>query len=240
MRKIQNIIGKRFGKLTVVEYKGKNFKQRNVWNCKCDCGKEKLIYDIYNTKSCGCGRGNRLDLINKRFGKLTVLSFDHINKNNKNKTSYWNCKCDCGKKCIKRGASLIYGHTNSCGCNQKRFNKNNSCFRGYEEISGTFWAKLISGSNRGNRKIDFNITINDAWDLFIKQNRKCAITGVEIHFPKNSYDKTGTASLDRIDSNKGYTVDNIQWVMKEINMMKNVHSQKHFIELCKLVSKHNA
>lgn len=46
-----------------------------------------------------------------------------------------------------------------------------------------------------------------------------------------------TASLDRIDSTKGYTLDNIQWVHKHINVMKMDLDQEYFIKLCKLVTK---
>jgi hypothetical protein len=52
------------------------------------------------------------------------------------------------------------------------------------------------------------------------------------HFPQ-------TASLDRIDNNKGYTKDNIQWLHKNINLMKHCFDQKYFIELCNLISEKN-
>lgn len=48
-----------------------------------------------------------------------------------------------------------------------------------------------------------------------------------------------TASVDRIDSTKGYTPDNVQWVDKRINFMKQHFSQVEFVELCCLVSKHH-
>jgi hypothetical protein len=46
-----------------------------------------------------------------------------------------------------------------------------------------------------------------------------------------------TASLDRIDSNKGYTKDNVVWVHKNVNAFKNCLSHKDFIKICHLVSK---
>lgn len=49
------------------------------------------------------------------------------------------------------------------------------------------------------------------------------------------WDTTGTASLDRIDSSKGYIKGNIQWVHKDINKMKNNYNQAYFINLCALV-----
>ena len=49
----------------------------------------------------------------------------------------------------------------------------------------------------------------------------------------------GTASLDRIDSSKGYIEGNIQWVHKDINRMKGDSSDNDFIKLCKIISDFN-
>jgi len=35
----------------------------------------------------------------------------------------------------------------------------------------------------------------------------------------------------------GYIKGNVQWVLKDINMMKQQYSQSRFIELCKMVTK---
>ncbi len=50
--------------------------------------------------------------------------------------------------------------------------------------------------------------------------------------------KSHNISIDRIDSNKGYYIDNIQLVYPKINMMKFTYSQDEFIDMCKLVSNH--
>jgi len=85
--------------------------------------------------------------------------------------------------------------------------------------------------------LPFSITIEYAWDLFLKQNRKCAMSGMEINFAATGKDKF-TASLDRIDSNEGYVDGNVQWVHKDINWMKNTFSQQHFVDMCKKVADH--
>ena len=62
------------------------------------------------------------DIINKKFGKLTVISFDHkepysySNGNKKGYTYYYKCLCECGNECVRRRDSLIYKHSESCGC----------------------------------------------------------------------------------------------------------------------------
>ena len=78
--------------------------------------------------------------------------------------------------------------------------------------------------------------MEQAWELFEKQNRKCALSGLLLNFPKDRNTHGGTASLDRIDSNGNYTLDNVQWVHKDINRLKNSFDQDYFINLCKLVS----
>lgn len=88
-----------------------------------------------------------------------------------------------------------------------------------------------------NRNIEFNISIEEIWNLFEKQDRKCALTGIDIVFKS---EHTGiletTASLDRIDSNGSYVIGNVQWVHKYINIMKSDMSQQDFIDMCKTIT----
>lgn len=56
----------------------------------------------------------RIDLTGKKFGRLTVISFSHMN----GKHSYWNCQCDCGNECKVRIDCLKTGLVKSCGCLQ--------------------------------------------------------------------------------------------------------------------------
>lgn len=50
-----DLIGKRFCKLTVIEFYEKR-NNRSYWKCKCDCGKETIVMrsNLPKTKSCGC------------------------------------------------------------------------------------------------------------------------------------------------------------------------------------------
>jgi hypothetical protein len=45
--------------------------------------------------------------------------------------------------------------------------------------------------------------------------------------------------LDRIDSSKGYTIDNVQWVHKIVNIMKHDVEEKEFFNWCKLITERN-
>ena len=87
-----------------------------------------------------------------------------------------------------------------------------------------------------DRGYSIEIDIKHVWDLYEKQGRKCAITGVPIIFSKQNKDNISTtASLDRIDNNKDYIEGNIQWVHKRINIMKGNMSENEFLNICEAV-----
>lgn len=120
-------------------------------------------------------------------------------------------------------------------------------FVSHEEISPNYWSSI--GRAAIKRGFEFSITIEYAWDLFLKQEKKCAISGLPIKFSKYKYvkekqkkqyfDSDQSASLDRIDSSKGYIEGNVQWLNKHINLMKKDYSQKDFIEICKIIAENN-
>lgn len=109
---------------------------------------------------------------------------------------------------------------------------------GYGELSGHVFSGIEHGAKR--RQIEFNLTKEYLWTLFLQQNRKCAISGLPLTFQssnRNTHDKI--ASLDRIDSNKPYIEGNVQWVHKDINIMKNRFTTEYFINLCQSICNHN-
>jgi len=178
----------------------------------------------------------KLELANKKFGKLTVIELHSIDRNGHTR---YNCVCDCGNVCNVLSTHLVRGNTKSCGCSILK-GKERKNWKGVGEISGQFWASHILRSadgSKGKRKpLECNITKEYVWDLFLLQNRKCKLSGIELKFPTKFKDKSYTASLDRIDSSKGYIIGNVQWIHKDINKMKNTYDQDYFIKMCKLIS----
>lgn len=120
--------------------------------------------------------------------------------------------------------------------------KNNDIFK-YNKIPLSQWSSIKRGAT--SRNLEFTITMEYAANLLISQNMKCILSGVDISFgtlgSKNktrNYIET-TASLDRIDSSKGYVEGNVQWVHKMINTMKWTNSNFEFIKWCQLVTEMN-
>jgi len=119
MRKLIDLTGQRFGRLTVIS-RAENGKSGQVrWNCICECGVKIMARGgnllSGNTKSCGClqKEGKIIDLTGQRFGRLVVVSRA---ENSKAGHPRWNCVCDCGGTTIADGQNLRNGHTRSCGC----------------------------------------------------------------------------------------------------------------------------
>lgn len=95
-----------------------------------------------------------------------------------------------------------------------------------KHISGDFYSNFKRKA--GYRNIAFEVTLQDLDDLMERQDFKCAYTNLPIS--ADGYKKY-TASLDRIDSSKGYTPDNVQFVYTPVNTMKHVLTDGDFLDI---------
>jgi len=138
------------------------------------------------------------------------------------------CSCECGATIHVRPCIIISGIKKSCGCIKP-------------PVSGKLTKTFISSvrNKAKHRNIEFALSLEYLQDLLLKQNARCKFTQVPLTFASHYSDSSFNASLDRIDSSKGYIEGNVQWVTKRINSMKNDMSDSEFIELCKIVSKQN-
>lgn len=114
---VKDYIGKRFGRLTVIEYMGKMNKNSSLkyWKCRCDCGNEVIVGQTElqsgESQSCGCYQKERLleslQLIEGT--SVTILKYtkDHLKASNKSgytgvfydkRTGKWIAKINFKKK----------------------------------------------------------------------------------------------------------------------------------------------
>lgn len=152
MGKWDSEIGKKYGKLKI-DYV---FRKDNItWaQCHCDCGGKKTtrltsLKDGTCT-SCGCERRSKLE--GQRFGKLTVIKFDHTEK----KQAFWLCQCDCGKYSVVPTRSLKSGNTKSCGCESKTQYKKALADREDGTRIGALLRKPGKNNTSGKRGISWN------------------------------------------------------------------------------------
>ena len=205
---------------------------------KCSiCGMKKTSkkrnYSLVKTKTChSCYMLNRrVSFEGKKFGSLTVLKNTLYIKGR----VHYECVCKCGKrKFIEKGNLKHSRKYCSSGCTMFA----EKCFVGYKEISLNKFNRYRYRAEKDG--LIFNITIQYVYNLFIRQGRKCKLTGKPLKMKASTVNaSTITASLDQIIPGKGYIKGNVQWVDKWINNMKSDHSQNEFIELCRQVAKYN-
>lgn len=139
-----DLVGRKVGRLTVLEYKGVVNYTRTWW-CRCDCGNERLVSTSNLTqekvKSCGCimkerkerkerkgqPKQKRAPSIAKtpRTGRPTTFPFVQdaryarlttIADTTGNRRRLWTCRCDCGTVKDLFVERIVSGRTKSCGC----------------------------------------------------------------------------------------------------------------------------
>jgi len=187
------------------------------------------------------GGQNKINLIGETFGGLLVVAEAAPSKRG---LANWKCKCECGNEYTTSGYYLRQGRKRSCGCrNYHHYGSNNPKWSGYFDLSGSYWHRVTQGAKA--RGLTLTVSIKEAWELYISQDKRCALTGIPITMCDSDVKirkdlSLQTASLDRIDSSKGYVKGNVQWVHKDINLIKMHLNQEYFISLCKQVTDYNS
>ena len=155
-----------------------------------------------------CEKSKRVhDLSGERFGRLVVLSFYGV----KNRVSYWNCICDCGRATIASSHSLRQGNVQSCGCYHAELSsklcKQRNFRHGYtNEPLYAVWKTMRQRCNNPLQH-DYRwygakgIKVCKEWSDY-PAFRQWALD--------NGYQQPLT--IDRIDSNKNYCPSNCRFI----------------------------
>lgn len=139
---------------------------------------------------------------------------------------YWRC-LNCG---VENGPSVIQKIKQASGCRKCMVyprGASNPNWCGHELLTGRWLQQYRSDAAKKRR--EWSVTPEYLWALWLAQGGRCAYTGWALQHGRD-------ASLDRIDSSRGYAPDNVQWVHQDINRMKTDLSDKRFRELCAAVA----
>lgn len=168
-----------------------------------------------------------VDFSGVKLGQTTVLERLTPPQKGGGKHIRWLCRCGCGKEFHAFSHHLSRSTSVRCrGCSDK-------ARRSQKELKNYIWNNLRNTAFRHGK--EFLIEQDYAYNLFLKQNRTCLLSGVPIRFAACAADHVKgqtTASLDRIDSSKGYLKGNVRWLHKDINLMRSNRTDKQFVEWC--------
>ena len=205
MGKIVDLTGQRFGKLTVTG-RSESRNGQAYWQCECDCGKSTVVRATYlrngTTKSCGCQKGNPIDMSGRRFGRLTVIKPAGKTVDRQVK---WLCKCDCGEEKVIIGASLRNGLTNSCGCILKERPSNYIHGMGASRLYQIWYGM----KNRCYNEQAGNFKYYGARGVQVCEEWKTSFEAFEAWALSHGYQDD--LSIDRINVDGDYTPENCRW-----------------------------
>lgn len=159
-----------------------------------------------------------------------IKSLDAFPKRKKENLSYKNQTNSQCKACLAERA--------------RAWRKKHPGYRGTGQISAIPEEDRLLYSAIGSRLIDCKMRAKKAkqvlptidkdylYNLFLEQNRCCALTGVPLRIEKRAIT---CLSLDKIKPDLGYRKENVQWVAWAVNRAKGDMSEEVFIDMCRQV-----
>jgi hypothetical protein len=180
---------------------------------------------------------DKKELIDKRFGSLTVIDYTYTQQSKK--VFLWICKCDCGKEVMVRNTRIR--SSRGCGkCAMVLVNKEKNDVFKQPHFSLKRRLYLAYKKNAIKENKDFNLIMEDCFKLF---EGECFYCGEQ---PKPTKSKKGNSvdglflrnGIDRLDNTVGYIKSNVVSCCDICNYSKHTKGYNEFLSWIDKVYNH--
>lgn len=170
--------------------------------------------------------GKRIDVTGQKFGKLTAVRNDRMNKHGE---ALWICECECGTEIEIPSHRLRNGHTKSCGCYRRQEIGNRSRTHGKSKTPQ--YSMFYDARKRASfLNLPFNIIPSD-----IVVPEKCPVLGISL---SQNCNRDNRPSLDKVIPSEGYTPENIKVISFRANRIKSDANLEELIAVTNYVREH--
>ena len=174
-----------------------------------------------------------IEEIGKKYGRLTIIKRSYPNKRG---AIMWLCKCDCGNEKIACGRDLRSGCLRSCGCLQKE-GASERCKKGIYKLElGMSSMRALIHNYRNSakkRKLKWELTEEQFAEITQRDCYYCGAKPNNINKFNNCNGVYIYNGIDRVDNNKGYTIDNIVPCCRQCNQAKSNYTTEEFLNWAK-------
>lgn len=179
-----------------------------------------------------------IDETGNRYGRLVII--EKAENQPPSKKTYWLCQCKCGKQTIVRGTHLRLGKIKSCGCLREDLGRLKGISRRLPRGIAAFrqyYARLRCRAK--SRSIEWSLTKEEVYPLAQQPCYYCGAEPIQ-RFVNTRYNGFYVHNgLDRIDSDKGYSIDNVVPSCAACNIAKGIMATEQFFNWVARVYDHN-
>lgn len=169
--------------------------------------------------------------IGERFCRLTVLGFSH---NDKRYRRHYKVKCDCGKIKTVQGTLLRSGNTKSCGCLSREVRKAKLLPNNRGVINQVILGYKRHAKDRG---FAWKLTFDEVSSIINQPCYYCGIVNSNKKITKNCKDGFSYNGIDRVNSLKDYTLDNVVPCCDFCNKAKGNKTKQDFLSWARRIYK---
>lgn len=166
-----------------------------------------------------------------KYGRLTAIKLDHIGEHNR---SYFLFECDCGVKKVILGSQVKSGNTKSCGCLSREVKKSKLLPQNKGVINQIILGYKHHAKRRG---FTWNLSFDDVSSIIRKPCHYCGKRNSNKKITKNCKDGFLYNGIDRVNSLKNYTIDNVVPCCDYCNKAKGNKTKQEFLSWVKRIYK---